>query len=508
MEEGARYDALLQAASKTAGSESWKTCAGRKSGPEHFIPSDAWRCMKISLKRHMNTKKKRNESSCPVCLDDTVSDDNWYTTKSCNHTVCRSCLQSYCQSLLSNPSHTGPLKCPCCPRLLREDDAKVALSLAQNKNAQVSKKNNKKKEEIKEDEESSRAAAVDLLEQWTIKARNELLRKMQDYRPCPNCCESSNTGGGFVTRECLAPINDERESAALVFVTLAEKDTVKLVLLAFTLYYLYCCGYAAQGSEVRQVAMAILPSIGLPVFPQMLNLLIARIARRHIMRPIVVTCPCCEKEFSLPASEVNVVASSADESEVKSQNWKAANTRNCPTCASPIEKNGGCNHVRCGRCQSEFCWACMRSRTNCRAYNCQNGAPYGNASARPGLTHRQLEQLTLVERIDRLEFTALQQLRLFPRARPELCIPIFGWLFFDSMAGSAIWWLLREFASLAVRLFCVAFVTNFLYHIVANARRDEGATFRATTNQRRGGHAFQTDAQMMSEAIARSIREY
>jgi len=45
-------------------------------------------------------------------------------------------------------------------------------------------------------------------------------------------------------------------------------------------------------------------------------------------------------------------------------------------------------------------------------------------------------------------------------------------------------------------------VTNFLW------RRDEGATFRATTNQRRGGHAFQTDAQMMSEAIARSIREY
>lgn len=442
----------------------------------------------------MNTKKKKNFSSCPVCLD-TVSDDDWYTTKSCNHTVCRSCLQSYCQSLLSDPSHTGPLKCPCCPRLLREDDAIVALSLAQNKNAQVSKKK-KQKEEINEDEESSRAAAVDLLEQWTIKARNELLRKMQDYRPCPNCCQSTNTGGGFVTRECLAPINDERESAARVFVTLAEKDSVKFVLLVFTLYYLYCCGYAAQGSEIRQVAMAILPSIGLPIFPQMLNLLIARITRRHIMRPIVVTCPCCEKEFSLPASEVNVVASSADESEVKSQNWKAANTRNCPTCASPIEKDGGCNHVFCQSCQSEFCWACMRSRTNCRAYNCQNGAPYGNASARPGLTHRQLGQLTLIERIDRLEFTALQQLRFFPR--PELCIPIFGWLFFDSMVGSAIWWLLREFASLAVRLmslFCVAFVTNFLYHIVANARRD------ADANQR-------TDAQMMSEAIARSIREY
>lgn len=454
----------------------------------------------------MNTKKK-NFSSCPVCLDDTVSDDNWYTTKSCNHTVCRSCLQSYCQSLLSDPSHTGPLKCPCCPRLLREDDATVALSLAQ-KNAQVSKKK-KQKEEINEDEESSRAAAVDLLEQWTIKARNELLRKMQDYRPCPNCCQSSNTGGGFVTRECLAPINDERESAARVFVMLAEKDSVKFVLLVFTLYYLYCCGYAAQGSEVRQVAMAILPSIGLPIFPQMLNLLIARITRRHITRPIVVTCPCCEKEFSLPASEVNIVASSTDESEVKSQNWKAANTRNCPTCASPIEKNGGCNHVLCMRCQSEFCWACMRSRTNCRAYNCQNGAPYGNASARPGLTHRQLEQLTLIERIDRLEFTALQQLRWFPRS--ELCIPIFGWLFFDSMVGSAIWWLLHElFASLALRLmglFFILVVINLLYHIVANARQDVDATFGApTTNQRRGGHAL--DAQMMSEAIARSIREY
>eukprot|EP00727_Mastigamoeba_balamuthi_P011001 m51a1_g6523 putative ariadne-like ubiquitin ligase (529) ;mRNA; r:301525-303567 len=50
----------------------------------------------------------------------------------------------------------------------------------------------------------------------------------------------------------------------------------------------------------------------------------------------------------------------ADESE--NIKWLMANTKRCPMCRSPIEKNGGCMHMTCrkqaGGCGYEFCWLC------------------------------------------------------------------------------------------------------------------------------------------------------
>jgi len=48
----------------------------------------------------------------------------------------------------------------------------------------------------------------------------------------------------------------------------------------------------------------------------------------------------------------------SDESE--NVKWLMANTKKCPKCRSPIEKNGGCMHMTCriASCAFEFCWLC------------------------------------------------------------------------------------------------------------------------------------------------------
>eukprot|EP01108_Squamamoeba_japonica_P000290 TRINITY_DN1057_c0_g1_i3.p1 TRINITY_DN1057_c0_g1~~TRINITY_DN1057_c0_g1_i3.p1 ORF type:complete len:411 (+),score=190.25 TRINITY_DN1057_c0_g1_i3:270-1502(+) len=62
-----------------------------------------------------------------------------------------------------------------------------------------------------------------------------------------------------------------------------------------------------------------------------------------------------------PASCADVekwMQKASDESE--NITWLAANTKKCPKCRSPIEKNGGCMHMTCvtAGCRHEFCWLC------------------------------------------------------------------------------------------------------------------------------------------------------
>ncbi|KAF6016131.1 hypothetical protein HII12_000172 [Brettanomyces bruxellensis] len=54
--------------------------------------------------------------------------------------------------------------------------------------------------------------------------------------------------------------------------------------------------------------------------------------------------------------------------------WLAANTKDCPHCSTPIEKNGGCNHMVCFKCGFAFCWNCLQKWSlhyndfNCTVY--------------------------------------------------------------------------------------------------------------------------------------------
>jgi hypothetical protein len=65
------------------------------------------------------------------------------------------------------------------------------------------------------------------------------------------------------------------------------------------------------------------------------------------------------------------------------------NVRDCPRCKASIEKNGGCNHMRCEKCKLDFCWVCMQARvrgacacTNPNGQNLQYAVARGRGRGR------------------------------------------------------------------------------------------------------------------------------
>ena len=67
----------------------------------------------------------------------------------------------------------------------------------------------------------------------------------------------------------------------------------------------------------------------------------------------------CDK---VPCSncKTNLVASVSGFSEHRrSDAWKNINSKDCPKCGAPTQKNGGCSHITCRVCRYEWCWICM-----------------------------------------------------------------------------------------------------------------------------------------------------
>lgn len=72
-------------------------------------------------------------------------------------------------------------------------------------------------------------------------------------------------------------------------------------------------------------------------------------------------CWACGEEAHRPV-DCETVKKWVEKTSVESENlnWILLNTKQCPKCKRPIEKNQGCMHMTCyPPCKHEFCWLCL-----------------------------------------------------------------------------------------------------------------------------------------------------
>ncbi|KAK7182255.1 IBR domain-containing protein [Paraphaeosphaeria sporulosa] len=76
-----------------------------------------------------------------------------------------------------------------------------------------------------------------------------------------------------------------------------------------------------------------------------------------------VTCPYCEEDMCLDCMRPSHGTNSCDEAKLAEENQSLelikGISKPCPKCGANIQKNGGCNHMKCRHCKHDFCFSCL-----------------------------------------------------------------------------------------------------------------------------------------------------
>jgi hypothetical protein len=71
-----------------------------------------------------------------------------------------------------------------------------------------------------------------------------------------------------------------------------------------------------------------------------------------------VSCVKCHiAEFCIKCAQTSHVGDCYKPDDEATEEWRRENTRYCPNCNRPVNKDGGCNHMSC-TCGAHFCWLC------------------------------------------------------------------------------------------------------------------------------------------------------
>ena len=95
-------------------------------------------------------------------------------------------------------------------------------------------------------------------------------------------------------------------------------------------------------------------------------------------------CPSCGEEPHWPAECGECRTFEVRHGEGVPSLQVSEGIKPCPNCNVPIEKNGGCLHMRCWQCKADFCWAC--GQTN----HAKGGTWHPNGACNPHPWEQQL----------------------------------------------------------------------------------------------------------------------
>ncbi|KAI4467592.1 rbr family ring finger and ibr domain-containing [Holotrichia oblita] len=86
---------------------------------------------------------------------------------------------------------------------------------------------------------------------------------------------------------------------------------------------------------------------------------------KHVFWEAHAPCGCKQwQEWQMKIGEVKpeeLQASCSGSEDAANILWLVTNSKPCPNCKSPIQKNEGCNHMKCSKCKFDFCWVCQES---------------------------------------------------------------------------------------------------------------------------------------------------
>ncbi|KRT83690.1 hypothetical protein AMK59_3297 [Oryctes borbonicus] len=124
------------------------------------------------------------------------------------------------------------------------------------------------------------------------------------------------------------------------------------------------CGRAVRLPEAEQSG-TLIPSKSIPVTSHAVDCGNAHFFCWECLGEAHAPCGCKQwQEWQMKIGEVKpeeLQASCSGSEDAANILWLVTNSKPCPNCKSPIQKNEGCNHMKCSKCKFDFCWVCQES---------------------------------------------------------------------------------------------------------------------------------------------------